>query len=109
MIVSMMEHKDDKLGNTVVHAVSTVDGSFLWRFIADDGLHNFAPATPGDGTILFSTSCGGVYRISFDGKLIWRRGEPSPGHWCSTGGGALGPNGVYYIEYNDAWNAEHGA
>jgi outer membrane protein assembly factor BamB len=96
-------------GNNVVYAVNSSDGSYLWNFIADDVFWNFAPATPGDGTLLIASNCGGVFRITFGGQLVWRKGERNPGHICSLGGGALGPNGVYYVEYDDVSQNDVGA
>lgn len=93
--------KDNPVGNNVVHAVRVKDGHPLWNFTVDDVVWNFMPATPGDGTLLFATNCGGVYKLDFGGQLIWRRGRRGPGLQCSTGGGALGPNGVYYLEYTE--------
>merc|ERR1712100_122933 len=63
-------------GNNIVYAVKASDGSYLWEVVADDVFYNFAPATPGDGTFLFSSSCGSVFRVSFDGQLVWRKGDP---------------------------------
>jgi outer membrane protein assembly factor BamB len=85
-----------------VYAVNASDGSFLWEYAPDDVLWNFAPSTPGDGTLLFAGSCGRAFKITFEGKLMWKAG-PLPmnsGRMCGTGGGALGPNGTFYNEYN---------
>lgn len=106
MIVPLMkdpEHAQDttERGNNIVYAVNSSDGSYLWEYVADDAFWNFAPATPGDGSLLFATNCGGVFRITFEGELIWRKGEAAPGRHCSSGGGSLGPNGVFYVEYDD--------
>jgi outer membrane protein assembly factor BamB len=98
-------------GNNIVYAVKASDGSYLWEVVADDVFYNFAAATPGDGTFLFSSSCGSVFRVSFDGQLVWRKGDPEMnlGYHCSSGGGALGSNGVYYVEYDDMKDNTKGA
>lgn len=88
-----------------VYAVKAGDGSFLWEYEPDDVLWNFAPASPGDGTLLFSGTCGGVFRITFDGKQLWKVDRPNPptemGSSCGAAGGALGPNGIFYTMSND--------
>mmetsp|Transcript_117410 Transcript_117410/g.365636 ORF Transcript_117410/g.365636 Transcript_117410/m.365636 type:complete len:399 (-) Transcript_117410:60-1256(-) len=88
-------------GNNQVSALSTEDGKRLWSYTADDVMWNLMVSTPGDGTILFASQCGGAYRISWAGELIWRAGRKNPGHWCGCGGGTLGPNGLFYTEFND--------
>jgi len=90
-----------------VYAVNASNGDFLWEYAPDDALWNFAPASPGDGTILFAGSCGGVFRITFEGQLLWRSGPKTDGQTCGTGGGALGPNGVFYSEYSAVWDSEY--
>jgi outer membrane protein assembly factor BamB len=83
------------------HAMNASNGEYLWHYDVGEVIWNAAPATPGDGTLLFGTSCGGASRITFGGKLIWRVGAPMrDAHTaCTTGGGALGPNGLFYTEY----------
>jgi len=100
-----METGPDAQGTNKFAAVSALNGSSLWEYSMDEVVWNAAITTPGDGTLLFAGSCGGAFRISFGGGLIWRSGpEPEPDKMCSTGGGTLGPNGVYYTEYNKAEN-----
>mmetsp|Transcript_105674 Transcript_105674/g.235917 ORF Transcript_105674/g.235917 Transcript_105674/m.235917 type:complete len:478 (-) Transcript_105674:144-1577(-) len=82
-------------------AASASDGSTLWSYVVGEVIWNFSPSTPGDGTLLFSGSCGAVFRISFEGKLIWKVGPSHPGTVCVPSGGALGPNGIFYAEYNE--------
>jgi hypothetical protein len=82
-------------------AMSAFDGSRLWEYDLDGIVWNAAVATPGDGSLLVATSCGGVVKLSWDGKLIWKSGTTSISPLCGTGGGALGENGVYYTEYNE--------
>jgi len=87
-------------GNNKVHARSLADGTFLWDFHIDGAVWNFMPSTPGDGTILFSTHGGRAHRLDVTtGKLIWKAGFEEYS-WQGTGGGALGPNGVFYAVSN---------
>merc|ERR1719433_907686 len=88
-------------GTDTVAAVSATDGSVLWKYLAGEIMWNFSPATPGDGTWLFSSMCGAVFRISSEGKLIWKVGRSHPMKGCVPAGGALGPNGIFYAEYNE--------
>jgi outer membrane protein assembly factor BamB len=105
-------HESDMIHN--VYAANASDGSFLWEYEPDDSLWNFAPSTPGDGTLIMSGSCGGVYRITFEGKLVWKVAPTLSADFvgvqqkaeekkkmCGTGGGAMGPNNIFYYEYND--------
>lgn len=98
-------------GNDVVHAVNATSGDHLWIFNAGELLWNFSPASLDDGSLLFGSSCGGVYHVSPEGKLIWRHGqERKPGEFCSTGGGALGANSIFYMVSNNMFfDAVHGA
>eukprot|EP00930_Biecheleria_cincta_P074596 TRINITY_DN6180_c0_g1_i5.p1 TRINITY_DN6180_c0_g1~~TRINITY_DN6180_c0_g1_i5.p1 ORF type:complete len:505 (-),score=54.29 TRINITY_DN6180_c0_g1_i5:43-1557(-) len=89
--------------SNTLYAVSTQDGAPFWKYIADEATWNFQGSTPGDGTILFGSQCGRAYRITFGGALVWKSGptpSTTPGVKCSTGGGALGPNGVFYVNSN---------
>lgn len=88
-------------GVTKVVAASASDGSYLWEYKVTEVLWNFSPSTPGDGTLLFSSTCGAAFRISFNGQLMWKAGRSHPGEHCGTGGGAVGPNGVFYAEFSD--------
>jgi len=88
-------------GTDTVVAANASDGSLLWKYFAGEMMWNFSPSTPGDGTLLFSSSCGAVFRISFQGELIWKVGRSHPGVFCTVSGGALGPNGIYYAEYSE--------
>lgn len=89
-------------GNDMMYAVNSSDGGYLWDYVADDIFWNWTPSTPGDGTLLAASSCGAVFRITFGGELVWRVGNATPGYHehCCTGGGALGPNSVFYVENN---------
>merc|ERR1719401_2102930 len=91
------------------HALNASNGDYLWHYFADEVFWNAVPATPGDGTLLFASSCGGATRITFGGQLIWRSGAPlrGPEAMCSTGGGSVGPNGVFYTEYTRDDHSAH--
>jgi len=99
VIFPMMSDKSSA-GSNMWYAMNSSDGSHLWDYVSDEVFWNAVPATPGDGTLLFGGSCGGAFRITFGGELLWRAGAPAePNHMCSTGGGSVGPNGVFYTEY----------
>uniref|UniRef100_A0A7S1SDS5 Pyrrolo-quinoline quinone repeat domain-containing protein n=1 Tax=Alexandrium catenella TaxID=2925 RepID=A0A7S1SDS5_ALECA len=97
-------------GNNLIFAMNASSGDELWQVTLDEGsIWNFMPSTPGDGTFFFSTNCGGTERRHLsNGSLIWRGPVKEPGAWCSTGGGTLGPNGVYYAETNNFKVPRHG-
>mmetsp|Transcript_21525 Transcript_21525/g.53854 ORF Transcript_21525/g.53854 Transcript_21525/m.53854 type:complete len:487 (-) Transcript_21525:94-1554(-) len=87
---------------SAVVAANSSDGNLLWEYQLDEAVWNFAPASPGDGTLLMGGSCGSVWRLSFAGELLWRAG-PAPlekDATCGTSGGALGPNGIFYNAYS---------
>merc|ERR1712037_1071379 len=88
-------------GTDTVVAANASDGDLLWTYYAGETMWNFSPSTPGDGSLLFSGTCGAVFRISFQGELIWKAGPSHPGKMCVPGGGAVGPNGIFYAEYNE--------
>jgi len=87
-------------GPDTLVAVSAMDGSYLWDFVTDAVVWNFMPSFPGDGSVVFSSTCGTVFRLSLEGKLLWRVGA---GHdrSCVPAGGASGPNGLFYSEYRE--------
>ena len=88
-------------GTNSIRALNVSDGHQLWDYTGDQVLWNFAPSSPGDGTLLFSGCCGAVFRLALaNGSLIWRQGEGKANAYCGTGGGTLGPNGVFYAESN---------
>mmetsp|Transcript_46664 Transcript_46664/g.135044 ORF Transcript_46664/g.135044 Transcript_46664/m.135044 type:complete len:482 (-) Transcript_46664:89-1534(-) len=94
-------------GTDAVVALRASDGTYLWDYQTDETMWNFSPSTPGDGTLLFASSCGAVFRLSAEGKLLWRAGKGKPTkaakpEMCVPGGGALGPNGVFYVESSQA-------
>lgn len=100
-------------GANGLRAVSKGNGTHLWDFETDDIFWNFAPSSPDDSSLIFSGSCGAVYRISLStGQVIWKVSSP----WrlipwpvfCGTGGGAMGPNGIFYAESNANISAKAG-
>eukprot|EP00930_Biecheleria_cincta_P014062 TRINITY_DN12251_c0_g1_i2.p1 TRINITY_DN12251_c0_g1~~TRINITY_DN12251_c0_g1_i2.p1 ORF type:complete len:491 (+),score=64.79 TRINITY_DN12251_c0_g1_i2:112-1584(+) len=95
-----------KKGTDTVVAARVSDGHYLWDFVTDTVLWNFMPSFPGDSTVLFSSTCGTVFRLSLEGELLWRVGA---GHdsMCVPAGGAVGPNGLFYAEYRET--SEDGA
>eukprot|EP00438_Fugacium_kawagutii_P010486 Skav205479 [mRNA] locus=scaffold830:271770:273053:+ [translate_table: standard] len=112
-------------GANGLRAVSTKNGTHLWDFSTDEIFWNFAPsATADEKSLIFSATCGALFRISLDsGELIFEsHPEPSvsaadldvsAGPWyhqkmCGTGGGSLGPNGIFYSESNRDKNATAG-
>ena len=94
-------HTPDNAGTDTVVAASASDGRVMWQYVTDETMWNFSPSTPGDGSLLFSSTCGAVFRISSEGKLMWKAGTSHPHKQCVPAGGALGPNGMFYSEYNE--------
>jgi len=90
-------------GSNALFALNSSDGSHMWDYVTDDVMWNFKPSTPGDGSIIFSSSCGAVHRIDWSGQLLWKKPAPIQGQqgggFCSMGGGAVGPNGMFYAEH----------
>eukprot|EP00438_Fugacium_kawagutii_P000260 Skav212305 [mRNA] locus=scaffold732:735289:736510:- [translate_table: standard] len=112
-------------GANGLRAVSTNNGTHLWDFSTDEIFWNFAPSTTVDEeSLIFSATCGAVFRISLDSGEVIFESHPeldvaasgldvSGGPWyvqkmCGTGGGSLGPNGIFYAEYNRDKNATAG-
>jgi len=103
-------------GNSQVVALSH-DGLIKWRYTLKHGfaIYNFQAASPGDGTVVFMDSSGGVYRLSLaSGESIWESGIAERNiavsgfnidfsfrfSWFSTGAAVIGPNGVVYCSSN---------
>mmetsp|Transcript_53150 Transcript_53150/g.99644 ORF Transcript_53150/g.99644 Transcript_53150/m.99644 type:complete len:520 (+) Transcript_53150:93-1652(+) len=89
-------------GSDTVVAMNASSGDKLWHYTTDEIMWNFSPSTPGDGTLLFSSTCGHVFRLSLEGNLLWEAGPGHPtasGQCSSTGGGTLGPNGMFYVAH----------
>jgi len=81
-------------------ALDAATGDKLWHFDVDSPYWNFHGSTSGDGNLLSATYNGRVYSIRLsDGGLNWKSGYDDPRFW-STGGGTLGPNGIFYAESN---------
>mmetsp|Transcript_56723 Transcript_56723/g.135093 ORF Transcript_56723/g.135093 Transcript_56723/m.135093 type:complete len:525 (+) Transcript_56723:131-1705(+) len=99
-------YDDEHGGTNVVVGMQLRSKEELWTYETDDVVWNFMPSSVGDGTIMFSTSCGGVHRINLHtGALLWKAGRlgdiGGASRMCGCGGGVLGPNGKFYAEYND--------
>lgn len=94
-------HTPNHEGTDTVVAASASDGTLMWKYVTDETMWNFSPSTPGDGSVLFSSMCGAAFRISPEGKLMWKAGTSHPHQPCVPAGGALGPNGIFYSEYNE--------
>jgi len=73
---------------------------------------NFAPSVADDNSLIFASSCGTVHKVDFDGRLLWKavpaaqqKGELNVAKhgekgFCSAGGGAVGPNGLFYTQWS---------
>jgi len=112
VLLGAMRRKDHpampEVGANKVIALSTTDGSFKWDYDMDGVVWNFMPALPGDGTMLFSTSCGRAHKLDLQtGKELWKAAFEEPGQMCSTSGGTLGPDGKFYVAVNYFSGNEH--
>jgi len=91
------------------------DGAHKWTYRMKDGfkVYNFQASSPGDGTIIFMDSSGGVYRLQLaSGDVVWESGisERKPGstfglyqwifQWFSTGAAVIGPDNNVYCASN---------
>jgi len=99
IVIFAKKSSEEGVGNDMWHAMKSSDGSQLWEYAMGEVVSNALPSTPGDGTLLYASSCGGAARINLKGKKLWRSGQPLESNTCSRGGGSLGPNGVFYTEY----------
>eukprot|EP00971_Amphidinium_carterae_P025591 504783-Amphidinium_carterae.1 len=97
--VSAGERMD--LGHNAVLGVNLSTQDELWTYdLGDDVVWNFMPSSVGDGSIIFSNTCGTAYRVNLsNGARIWQAGTGVTGQ-CGTAGGVLGPNEVFYAAYN---------
>eukprot|EP00403_Amphidinium_massartii_P038284 CAMPEP_0178432946 /NCGR_PEP_ID=MMETSP0689_2-20121128/32652_1 /TAXON_ID=160604 /ORGANISM="Amphidinium massartii, Strain CS-259" /LENGTH=482 /DNA_ID=CAMNT_0020054959 /DNA_START=52 /DNA_END=1500 /DNA_ORIENTATION=- len=88
-------------GSPTVVAASIADGHEVWRLELNDTFtYNFM-ASAHDGSIIFQSEFGRVYRISaIDGSVIWT--QPSGGLYMTTAGVALDMDGNIYAAYNHA-------
>lgn len=100
MLFATQDGPADEGGNTQVTAVNASSGDHLWNYQVDGVIWNFSPAITEDGSLLFATSCGEALRLDSSGRLRWRAGDRRPGKFCSPGGGALGPNGIFYNQWS---------
>jgi len=96
----------DRVVNNKVWALNATDGSRMWDFRPDVGVWNFLPHFLGDGTVVFQSWDGGVYRLRLtDGEVLWRARGGGNRSW-TDGGPAAGPNGVLYAVRSTAPQAE---
>ena len=91
-------------GSDSLIAINASTGVELWTFTTDHILWNFSPTTPDDGkSITFSSTCGLFFRLSADdGQLMVKSGDDGGVRdhaTCLTGGGSVGPNGIYYAAH----------
>jgi len=80
------------------------NGALLWEYSFGPGLggplrvERFMPSLFGEDSILFATTYMKARRLNIKtGKIIWSTDVPEEDPHCrSTGGGSLGPNGIFY-------------
>eukprot|EP00931_Biecheleriopsis_adriatica_P076458 TRINITY_DN50156_c0_g1_i1.p1 TRINITY_DN50156_c0_g1~~TRINITY_DN50156_c0_g1_i1.p1 ORF type:complete len:504 (-),score=42.70 TRINITY_DN50156_c0_g1_i1:58-1569(-) len=88
--------EDMYLSNSIVVALSTIDGSDKWRIDLPVPGFNFMPAII-DDTVMFADVKGGMHRVSLkDGERIWY----TPGAYDAylpTGGAVVGPSGLAFV------------
>jgi len=99
-------------GATTVVAASVADGHEVWRLdLNGTYAYNFM-ASAHNGSIIFQSAFGDVYRISAaDGTVIWRQpgivvtegASPQAAQAFSTAGAALDMDGNIYASFNRAW------
>mmetsp|Transcript_4134 Transcript_4134/g.12085 ORF Transcript_4134/g.12085 Transcript_4134/m.12085 type:complete len:469 (+) Transcript_4134:68-1474(+) len=81
--------------NHKVVGLSGADGSILWTYEPEIPVWNFGASFAGDGTFIFQSLDGTVYRNKVsDGTLVWKAGGV-PESW-TDGQANLGPNGIVY-------------
>lgn len=89
-------------GNRLVVALNA-DGTEKWTYrVEETAVYNFQASAPGDGTLIFQSQIGGVYRLDLEtGKLLWFAGLPDrmPPR-MTTGAAVVGPNGIVYCASN---------
>jgi len=70
-------------------------GDEIWAYTPDCPLWNVMGLFPGEDTVNFMDSCGGVYKVGlYNGSEVWKR-APAPDSW-TDGGATLGPDGSMY-------------
>jgi len=88
--------------NSKVVGLNAEDGTLLWEYTPDINVWNFAASFVGDGTFVFQSQDGMVYRNRVaDGSNMWKAGGVM-GSW-TDGAATVGPNGIAYgvANYND--------
>jgi len=85
-------------------ALHAANGSAAWTFNLTGGfkLYNFQASSPGDGTLVFQDSAGGLYKLAMgSGELLWQSGLADKRlDFFSTGAAVVGPNGLVYVASN---------
>jgi len=106
--VSVVRPIDVPGGADEIVALDANNGEVLWRWLVPDNkrvynwLGSFTEAPP---SVVFATSEGRPYRVRLcDGKTLWAgpdfAGELGEAPGFSTGGLAMGPNGLAYVTSN---------
>jgi len=100
IVISAAGNADASGGvNTRLVALHALNGSTAWHFDAHgEVLYNILVSIK-DGSCVFSTASGKVYRLDLHtGRVQWE--TPSPGWGFTTGGSIIGPDGVVYTTWN---------
>lgn len=85
--------------NKYVKALNASTGDLLWSYQPDMPIWNFLALFPDESSLVFQDMTGKAYRLSLEGKLMWKAGGLE-GTW-TDGGAALGPNGLVYTVNNN--------
>lgn len=85
--------------NKYVKALNATTGDLLWSYQPDMPIWNFLALFPDESSLVFQDMTGKAYRLSLEGKLMWKAGGLE-GTW-TDGGAALGPNGLVYTVNNN--------
>ena len=84
--------------NQFVKALNVSNGETLWSYQPDSPVWNFLPLFPDRDTLVFQDMSGRVYRMTLQGRLLWKAGGKF-GTW-TDGGAALGNGMVYAVNNN---------
>ena len=84
-------------GNTKIFGLHAETGDQLWEYQSDHVLWNLTPLFPDDGTFVYQTAEGHVFRLSLhNGTVIWKTELANMSDTFSDGGAVLGPNKIIY-------------
>mmetsp|Transcript_151703 Transcript_151703/g.484874 ORF Transcript_151703/g.484874 Transcript_151703/m.484874 type:complete len:573 (+) Transcript_151703:68-1786(+) len=89
--------------NNALVALSSRDGAHKWTHLMTGyNIYNFQGASPGDGTMVFMDSSGGVYRLNLEtGAMLWESGiADRQASFFTTAAAVVGPNDVVYCVSN---------